>query len=87
MRSTSATFRPSRIQDPSLRPLIKKLTVVEDPEFTRRYPAESCTRIEVATTDGRRLMEESRCVLSSPSAKKTPSKSSVWKWMFSKRAS
>jgi len=60
VRSTSATFRPSRIQDPSLRPLIKKLTVVEDPEFTRRYPAESCTRIEVATTDGRRLMEESR---------------------------
>ena len=49
---TPATFRPSRVQDPALRPLIKKLKVVEEPEFTRRYPAESCTRIEVTTTDG-----------------------------------
>jgi 2-methylcitrate dehydratase len=52
---TPATFAPSRITDPALRPLIKKLTVVEEPDFTRRYPAESCTRIEVTTTDGRRL--------------------------------
>jgi 2-methylcitrate dehydratase len=52
---TPATFAPSRIQDPALRPLIKKLTVVEEPEFTRRYPAEACTRVEVTTTDGRRL--------------------------------
>jgi 2-methylcitrate dehydratase len=57
---TPATFTPSRIQDPSLRPLIKKLTVVEDPEFTRRYPAEACTRIDVTTTDGRRLTAETR---------------------------
>jgi len=55
---TPATFVPSRIQDPALRPLIKKLTVVEEPEFTRRYPAESCTRIEVTTTDGRRVAAE-----------------------------
>ena len=57
---TPATFTPSRIQDPSLRPLIRKLTVVEDPEFTRRYPAEACTRIDVTTTDGRRLTAETR---------------------------
>src|SRR5207244_8941142 len=55
---TPATFAPSRIQDPSLRPLIKKLTVVEEPEFTRRYPAESCTRIEVTTADGRHVVAE-----------------------------
>jgi len=55
---TPATFAPSRIRDPALRPLIKKLTVLEEPEFTRRYPAESCTRIEVTTTDGRRLAVE-----------------------------
>lgn len=55
---TPATFAPSRIQDPALRPLIKKLTVVEDPEFTRRYPAESCTRIEVTTVDRRRIAAE-----------------------------
>jgi len=55
---TPATFVPTRIQDPALRPLIKKLEVVEEPEFTRRYPAESCTRIEVTTTDGRRVTTE-----------------------------
>ena len=55
---TPATFAQSRIQDPALRPLMKKLTVVEEPEFTRRYPAESCTRIEVKTTDGRRAAAE-----------------------------
>jgi 2-methylcitrate dehydratase len=55
---TPATFAPSRVQDPALRPLINKLTVVEEPEFTRRYPAESCTRIEVTTRDGRRLAAE-----------------------------
>jgi 2-methylcitrate dehydratase len=55
---TPATFAPSRIQDPALRSLIKKLKVVEEPEFTRRYPAESCTRIEVTTTDGRRMTAE-----------------------------
>src|SRR5882724_4552845 len=55
---TPATFAPSRIKDPTLRPLIKKLSVVEEPEFTRRYPAESCTRIEVTTTGGRQLVAE-----------------------------
>jgi 2-methylcitrate dehydratase len=55
---TPATFEPSRIRDPALRPLNKKMTVVEDPEFTRRYPAESCARIEVTTTDGRRVTAE-----------------------------
>ncbi len=55
---TPATFAPARIKDPALRPLIKKLTVVEEPEFTHRYPAESCTRVEVTTTDGRRVAAE-----------------------------
>jgi 2-methylcitrate dehydratase len=57
---TPATFTPARIQDPSLRPLIGKLTVVEDPDFTRRYPAEACARIDVTTTDGRQLTAETR---------------------------
>jgi 2-methylcitrate dehydratase len=57
---TPATFAPARIQDPALRPLIAKLTVAEEPDFTRRYPAESCTRLEVTAADGRRLMAETR---------------------------
>lgn len=52
---TPATFAQSRIADRALGPLIKKLTIVEEPEFTRRYPAESCSRIEAKTTDGRRV--------------------------------
>ena len=55
---TPATFAPARIHDPALRTLIKKLTVTEDSECTRRYPAESCSRIEVRTTDGRQLAVE-----------------------------
>src|SRR5947208_14212961 len=55
---TPATFAPSRIQDPALRPLIKKLTIVEAPEFTRRYPAEACTRVEVTTADGQRMVAQ-----------------------------
>jgi 2-methylcitrate dehydratase len=55
---TPATFAPSRIQDPALRPFIKKVKVVEEPEFTRRYPGESCSRIEVTSTDGRRATAE-----------------------------
>jgi 2-methylcitrate dehydratase len=55
---TPATFEPARIQDPALRPLIQKLTVVDDPGFTSRYPAESCTRVEMTTADGRQLSAE-----------------------------
>ena len=57
---TPASFAPSRVQDPALRSLIQKLTVVEEPEFTGRYPVESCTRIEVTTNDGRRVTAETR---------------------------
>lgn len=42
----------------TLRSLIARLTVVEEPEFTRRYPAESRSRVEVTTRDGRRLAAE-----------------------------
>ena len=55
---TPATFAPARIQDPALRPLIAKLTVVEEPEFTRRYPGESRTRVELEAADGRRIAAE-----------------------------
>jgi 2-methylcitrate dehydratase len=37
---------------------MKRLTVVEEPEFTRRYPTDACTRVEVTTIDGRRLAAE-----------------------------
>jgi 2-methylcitrate dehydratase len=55
---TPATFAPSRLTDPALRSLIARVIVVEEPGFTRRYPAESCTRVEVTTREGRRLTAE-----------------------------
>src|SRR4030095_8343723 len=48
---TPATFSRSRVRDPALRPLIKKLKVVEEPEFTRRSPAASRQRLGRGATD------------------------------------
>ncbi len=55
---TPATFAPSRIQDSGLRVLMKKLNLVEEPEFTRRYPGEACTRVEITATGGGRFTAE-----------------------------
>lgn len=55
---TPATFTRSRIQDPSLRPLMQKIIVLDDPHLSHRYPAESCSRIEVTLRGGKKLQAE-----------------------------
>ncbi|MGH8056473.1 MAG: MmgE/PrpD family protein [Candidatus Entotheonellia bacterium] len=55
---TPASFSSARIQDPALRPLIGKMTIVEEPEFTRRFPQEACTRMEVTSASGQRFVAE-----------------------------
>lgn len=55
---TPASFTPARMADPAVPPLLAKMTVREDPEFTRRFPEEARTRIEVTTAGGRRLLAE-----------------------------
>ena len=52
---TPASFSAERIADPLLRPLMRKVEVSEDPEATRRYPAEQRARTEVELRSGRRL--------------------------------
>jgi len=52
---TPASFSPQRIQDPTLRSLIDRMTAHADPEFTRRYPDEINCRIEVITASGEQL--------------------------------
>jgi 2-methylcitrate dehydratase len=42
-----------RLADPALRPLMRRIRVVERPEFTARFPAEFNVQITVTTTDGR----------------------------------
>ena len=49
---TPASFTSQRISDPALRPIISKITITEDPEFTRRYPGEYNCYMEVIDRDG-----------------------------------
>lgn len=49
---TPASFANRKIHDPGVRSLISKITMEEDPEFTRRYPAEFNVRILVTDKAG-----------------------------------
>jgi 2-methylcitrate dehydratase len=53
---TPASFTAQRISDPALRPIIAKMTMEENPEFTRRYPGEYNCRIEATTHSGRQYV-------------------------------
>jgi len=54
-RVTPASFEPERYLDPSLRPLMSRIRVAEHPEFTRRFPRELVSEIEIVTRSGQRL--------------------------------
>jgi 2-methylcitrate dehydratase len=56
-RITPASFEPQRYLDPGLRPLMNRIRVAENPEFTRRFPQELVSEIAVITRAGRRLTE------------------------------
>src|SRR6266852_1023643 len=56
-RLTPASFEPKRYLDPSLRPLMNRIRVAEDPELTRRFPQELPSRIDVTTRSGVRFTE------------------------------
>src|SRR3989442_5770990 len=56
-RLTPASFEPKRYLDPSLRPLMNRIRVAENPELTRRFPQELASRIEVITRSGQRFTE------------------------------
>src|SRR6266850_5447456 len=53
---TPASFTPERVRDPALRPLIAKMTIDEDKDFTQRFPQEGNCRMEVTTVSGQRLV-------------------------------
>jgi 2-methylcitrate dehydratase len=56
-RINPASFEPQRYLDPGLRPLMNRIRVAENPEFTRRFPQELVSEIAVITRAGRRLIE------------------------------
>ena len=51
-RVTMNSFSPTRLRDSGLHELMKKIHVVNLPEFERRYPATMPTRITVRTMNG-----------------------------------
>ena len=54
-RVTKASFSPDRVSDPALRPLMARMTVVEDPEITRTWTSKPAYDFTVSLRDGRTL--------------------------------
>jgi 2-methylcitrate dehydratase len=50
---TLESFTDARIADPALRPLMQKIAVSHNPDFTAAYPEQMMSRIRVVTRDGR----------------------------------
>ena len=55
-----ASFEPQRYLDPALRPLMNRIRVAPHEEFTRRFPGELVSEIEVTTRSGERLIERAQ---------------------------
>ena len=49
---TPASFTDEHIANPALREIMSRMTLVEEPEFTERYPGEYNCRITVTSRDG-----------------------------------
>ena len=54
---TPSSFTPDRVRDPDLRPLMQKISIKENPDFTRHYPEAQMSKIEVVTKSGDRIVE------------------------------
>ncbi len=52
-RVTKESFAPDRVADPTLRPLMARVTVVEDPEITRTWRSKPAYEFAVSFRDGR----------------------------------
>jgi 2-methylcitrate dehydratase PrpD len=48
-------FEPDRLNDPQLRALMAKVELAADPELSRNFPRQRAARVEIETTDGRKL--------------------------------
>jgi 2-methylcitrate dehydratase len=54
---TVESFSAERIRDPKLPPLMDRIRISENPEFTRKFPASMQCRIEITTRSGARHVE------------------------------
>jgi 2-methylcitrate dehydratase PrpD len=48
-------FMPERMSDPAVRGMMKKIVCVADPEFSKGYPNQRASQVEIETVDGRKL--------------------------------
>ena len=48
-------FLPDRLGDSDVRTLMQRVECVADPELSKGYPTQRAARVEIETTDGRRL--------------------------------
>jgi 2-methylcitrate dehydratase len=55
---TPRSFSESKLRDPGLRPLMRKVEVCEDAHFTHDYPAKQGARMEIRLRSGRSLSAE-----------------------------
>jgi 2-methylcitrate dehydratase len=52
-----SSFEPARYLDPALRPLMRRIRVLEHAEFTGRFPQALVSEVEIRTRQGDRLVE------------------------------
>ena len=55
-----ATFDEARIRDPKLRPLMNRIKVSENPDFTQAFPRAMMNRIEIVAQNGARHVASGR---------------------------
>jgi len=65
-RVTLQSFGPTRLQDPAVRDLMKKVRVVREPAFVDRYPVAMPTRITVRTREGKSYTKQKDVPLGHP---------------------
>ena len=53
----SDSFSEARMRDPALGALMQRISIAENPAFTREYPAKLMTQIEIVTKSGERFVE------------------------------
>jgi 2-methylcitrate dehydratase len=56
-RITPEIFEPERYLDPALRPLMNRIRIAENSEFTKAFPGSLTSEITVTTRSGKRHME------------------------------
>jgi 2-methylcitrate dehydratase PrpD len=48
-------FTPERMSDPAVREMMKKIVCLADPVFSKGYPNQRASQVEIETVDGRKL--------------------------------